>query len=93
MEDYEATNCNEQVPVFGLWSRSQELQGFGFSVPGTTINQHFENPPSLAVSVSLTMSYYFEHLPQSTYIHYGFETFYLTHSGTQTEPFLIFNNN
>jgi len=51
MEDYEATNCNEQVPVFGLWSRSNELQGFGFSVPGTTVNPHFENPPSLAVSI------------------------------------------
>jgi hypothetical protein len=51
MEDYEATNCTVQVPIFGLWNRAKELMGFGFSVSGTTLNPHFENPPSLAVSV------------------------------------------
>ena len=51
MEDYEETNCEEQVPVFGLWNRNMELQGFGLSVSGLTANQHFENPPTLAVQV------------------------------------------
>ncbi|OXA51100.1 uncharacterized protein LOC110853358 [Folsomia candida] len=51
MEDYEATNCTEQVPVFGLWSRTMELQGFGFSVPGTTVNKNFENPPTVAMQL------------------------------------------
>ena len=51
MEDYEATNCEIQVPVFGLWNRKFELQGFGFSVSGTTRNPHFEKPPTAAVQV------------------------------------------
>jgi len=51
MEDYEASNCEVQVPVFGLWNRQMELQGFGFSVSGTTVNPHFENPPTAAVQI------------------------------------------
>jgi len=51
MEDYEASNCETQVPVFGLWNRQMELLGFGFSVSGTTLNPHFENPPTAAVQI------------------------------------------
>jgi charged multivesicular body protein 7 len=49
MEDYATTNCTVQTPVFGMWNRQMELQGFGFSAVGLTAKSNFENPPTAAV--------------------------------------------
>jgi len=51
MEDWAESNCDVQVPIFGLYNKANELLGFGFSVSGTVVNPHFENPPTLAVQL------------------------------------------
>jgi len=53
MNEYAPKNCTEMQPIFGLYNRNRELQGFGFITPGTIINPRFEQPPAAAIKLIL----------------------------------------
>lgn len=54
IKQYEATNCTEMVPFFGLYNKdSKKLHGFGFITPGNIINPRFEQPPAAAIRLIL----------------------------------------
>lgn len=53
VEEMDDHYCSEMRPAFGLYSKADELLGFGIIVPGTVVDERFENPPLLAIEAIL----------------------------------------
>jgi len=54
VEEMAQTNCDQVVPLFGLYDNNGYQIGFGFSATGADKGNYFEYPPSGAVEVFLT---------------------------------------
>jgi len=54
IQQYVDSNCNEMVPIFGLYNKnSKQLHGFGFITVGNITNPRFEQPPAAAIRMIL----------------------------------------
>jgi charged multivesicular body protein 7 len=51
--EYTPTQCNQMVPIFGLYNRQNKLHGFGFITVGFVDNPRFEHPPQTAIKMIL----------------------------------------